>query len=136
MNVDDLGWKIPVTPLAWETMDFLNEFLALRESATAANGLVSVEVDGTSDLTGLKLDPRAMRLPATELAEAIKEAFGRAREAAQQRATQAIPEVLKQDPLELNDLMEKVRADTQADMNELLSTVNGLTSRLDRLMQQ
>ncbi|MEU8103357.1 YbaB/EbfC family nucleoid-associated protein [Nonomuraea muscovyensis] len=136
MNVDDLGWKIPVTPLAWETMDFLNEFLALRESATAANGLVSVEVDGTSDLTGLKLDPRAMRLPAAELAEAIKEAFGRAREAAQQRATQAIPEVLKQDPLELNDLMEKVRADTQADMNELLSTVNGLTSRLDRLMQQ
>ncbi|MFG3442407.1 YbaB/EbfC family nucleoid-associated protein [Nonomuraea sp. NPDC047897] len=116
-------------------MDFLHDFLALRESATAADGLVSVEVDGTSDLTGLELDPRAMRLPAAELAEAIMEAFGRAREAAQQRATQAMPDVLKQDPLELTDLIEKVKADTQADMDELLSTVNGLTARLDRLMR-
>ncbi|MFI7135113.1 YbaB/EbfC family nucleoid-associated protein [Nonomuraea sp. NPDC050153] len=117
-------------------MDFLDEFVAVRETATAAGGLVTVEVDGTSDLTGLKLDPRALRLPAVELAEAIREAFGRARAAARQRATQAIPEVLKQDSLELNSLIDKVKADTQDDMNTLLSTVDELTRRLDRLKRQ
>jgi DNA-binding protein YbaB len=117
-------------------MDFLDEFVAVRETASAANGLVTVEVDGTSDLTGLKLDPRALRLSTAELAEAIREAFGQARAAAQQRATQAIPEVLKQDPLELNSLIDKVKADTDAEMNELLSTVNELSLRLDRLKRQ
>ncbi|GLW05406.1 hypothetical protein Misp01_05360 [Microtetraspora sp. NBRC 13810] len=95
-----------------------------------------MEVDGTSDLTGLKLDPRALRLSAAELEEAIREAFGRARAAAQERVTEAMPEVLKQDPLELNSLIEEITADTQAEMNEILSTVNGLTLRLDRLMGQ
>ncbi|WP_329087968.1 MULTISPECIES: YbaB/EbfC family nucleoid-associated protein [unclassified Streptosporangium] len=114
-------------------MDFLDEVAAMRETATAANGLVSVEVDGTSDLTGLKLDPRALRLSAAELAEAIREAFGRARAAAQQRATEAVPKVLKQDPLELHDLIDKVKADSQAELDELLSAANELTRRLDRL---
>ncbi|MET7329019.1 YbaB/EbfC family nucleoid-associated protein [Nonomuraea sp. NPDC005650] len=117
-------------------MDFLDEFVAVRETATAASGLVTVEVDGTSDLTGLKLDPRALRLPAAELAEAIREAFGQARAVARQRATQALPEVLKQDSLELNSLIDKVKADTQDDLNTLLSTVNELTQRLDRLKRQ
>ncbi|MFI6732559.1 YbaB/EbfC family nucleoid-associated protein [Nonomuraea sp. NPDC050451] len=117
-------------------MDFLDEFVAVRETATAAGGLVAVEVDGTSDLTGLKLDPRALRLPAAELAEAIREAFGKARAAARQRAGQAIPEVLKQDSLELNSLIDKVKADSQEGMSELLSTVNELTQRLDRLRRR
>ncbi|MEU6780146.1 YbaB/EbfC family nucleoid-associated protein [Nonomuraea angiospora] len=117
-------------------MDLLDEFVAVRETATASNGLVTVEVDGTSDLTGLKLDPRALRMPAAELAEAIREAFGRARAAARQRATEAIPEVLKQDSLELNSLIDKVKADTQEGVSGLLATVNELTQRLDRLKRQ
>ncbi|MET7331089.1 YbaB/EbfC family nucleoid-associated protein [Nonomuraea sp. NPDC005650] len=115
--------------------DFLDQFAALRETAVAANGLVEVAVDGTSDLVGLEIDPRAMRLSSRELAAAIRDAFGRARDAAQERATQAIPEALHQETPELTALLQDVKSDAHARMDEILVVANELTARLDRLMQ-
>ncbi|MFI7129435.1 YbaB/EbfC family nucleoid-associated protein [Nonomuraea sp. NPDC050153] len=115
--------------------DFLDQFAALRETAVAANGLVEVEVDGTSDLVGLEIDPRAMRLSSRELGAAIRDAFGRAREAAQERATQAVPEALRQETPELTALLQDVKSDAHARMDEILVVANELTARLDRLMQ-
>ncbi|WP_043639020.1 YbaB/EbfC family nucleoid-associated protein [Nonomuraea candida] len=115
--------------------DFLDRFTELRETATAANGLVKVEVDGTGDLVGLRIDPRAMRLPSEELSGAIRDAFGRARAAAQERATEAIPEALRQESPELTALLQDVKADAHSSMNEILVVANELTMRLDRLMR-
>jgi DNA-binding protein YbaB len=115
--------------------DFLDRFAAMRETAVAANGLVKVEVDGTSDLVGLVIDPRAMRLPSHELAAAVRDAFGRARATAQERATRAIPEALRQDTPEVSALLQDIKADAHANMDEILVVANELTARLDRLMQ-
>ncbi|MFI7639335.1 YbaB/EbfC family nucleoid-associated protein [Nonomuraea sp. NPDC049400] len=115
--------------------DFLDQFAEMRESAEAAKGLVKVEVDGTSDLVGLMIDPRAMRLPSHELADAIRDAFGRARAAAQERATQAIPEALRQETPDLGALLQGMKADAHSGMNEILVVANELTMRLDRLMK-
>jgi DNA-binding protein YbaB len=116
--------------------DFLDRFAELREVEAAANGLVKVTVDGTSDLVELVIDPRAMRLPSEELAAAIKEAFGRARAAAQERAMQAVPDVLRQETPELTALLKDIEADARGNMNEILLAANELTARLDRLMRQ
>ncbi|TMR96948.1 YbaB/EbfC family nucleoid-associated protein [Nonomuraea basaltis] len=115
--------------------DFLDRFAEMRETAVAAKGLVKVEVDGTSDMVGLEIDPRAMRLPSHELAAAIRDAFGQARTAAQDRATQAIPEALRQETPELNSLLQDIKTDAHSSMNEILVVANELTLRLDRLMQ-
>ncbi|GAA4969298.1 DNA-binding protein YbaB [Nonomuraea thailandensis] len=116
--------------------DFLDRFAELREVEAAANGLVKVTVDGTSDLVELVIDPRAMRLPSEELAAAIKEAFGRARTAAQDRAMQAVPDVLRQETPELTALLKDIEADARGNMNEILLAAGELTARLDRLMRQ
>ncbi|TYB58277.1 YbaB/EbfC family nucleoid-associated protein [Nonomuraea sp. PA05] len=116
--------------------DFLDRFAELREVAAAANGLVKVEVDGTSDLVGLVIDPRAMRLPSEELAAAIKEAFGQARAVAQERAMRAVPEALRQETPELTALLKGIEADARGNMNEILLAADELTARLDRLMRQ
>nr|SBO92505.1 hypothetical protein BN4615_P2019 [Nonomuraea gerenzanensis] len=116
--------------------DFLDRFAELREVATAAGGLVKVEVDGTSDLVGLVIDPRAMRLASEELAAAVREAFGRARAAAQERAMQAVPDVLRQETPELTAMLRDIEADARGNMNEILLAANELTARLDRLMRQ
>ncbi|MEV0996922.1 YbaB/EbfC family nucleoid-associated protein [Nonomuraea sp. NPDC050202] len=116
--------------------NFLDRFAELREVEAAANGLVKVTVDGTSDLVELAIDPRAMRLPSEELAAAIKEAFGRARAAAQERAMQAVPDVLRQETPELTALLKDIEADARGNMNEILLAANELTARLDRLMRQ
>ncbi|MEU7740815.1 YbaB/EbfC family nucleoid-associated protein [Nonomuraea sp. NPDC049158] len=115
--------------------DFLDRFAALRETGVAANGLVKAEVDGTSDLVGLVIDPRAMRLSSYELAAAIRVAFSQARAAAQERAAAAIPDALKQETPELNALLQDIKADAHGNMNEILSVANELTMRLDRLMR-
>jgi DNA-binding protein YbaB len=115
--------------------DFLDQFTALRETAVAANGLVKVEVNGISDLVGLEIDPRAMRLSSDELAAEIRDAFGRARAAAEERATQAVPEALRQETPELTALFEDIKSDAHTHMDEILVVANELTMRLDRLMQ-
>ncbi|MFC7591939.1 YbaB/EbfC family nucleoid-associated protein [Nonomuraea antimicrobica] len=120
---------------AAEPPDFVDQFTALRETAVAANGLVEVAVDGTGDLVGLNLDPRAMRLSSDELAAAIREAFGKARAAAQERAMRAIPEALRQETPELTALLQDVKSDAHARMDDILVVANELTARLDRLMQ-
>lgn len=116
--------------------DFLDRFTAVREVATAANGLVKAEADGTGDLVGLVIDPRAMRLSSRDLAEAIREAFGRARAAAQEHAMRAVPDALRQETPELTALVKEIEADARGNLNEILLAANELTARLDRLMRQ
>jgi DNA-binding protein YbaB len=55
---------------------------SIRASGEDADGLVRVEVDGGGQVVDLTLDPRAMRLGASELAEAVKTALQRAQAAA------------------------------------------------------
>ncbi|WP_166427650.1 YbaB/EbfC family nucleoid-associated protein [Nonomuraea mesophila] len=69
-----------------------DQVTAVRGRGRAAQGRVVAEVTQTGGLTGLTIDPRAMRLGSDALAEAILEAAGAAaREAEQAAADLVIP---------------------------------------------
>ncbi|GLW07564.1 hypothetical protein Misp01_26940 [Microtetraspora sp. NBRC 13810] len=114
----------------------LEQFAAMQETGEAANGWVKVQVDGTGDMTGLVIEPRAMRLSSHELAEAVREAFGQARAAVNQRVEEAMPEVMRQSAPELQVTLKEVEASAQRGLNEMLTLAGELSGKLDRLMRQ
>ncbi len=62
------------------------QFGSIRASGEAGDGLVRVEVDGGGQVLDLTLDPRAMRLPAWELAAAVRSALQQAQTTARAEA--------------------------------------------------
>ncbi|MBM0225875.1 MULTISPECIES: YbaB/EbfC family nucleoid-associated protein [Micromonospora] len=111
----------------------LGRFTAARGSGDAAGGLVHVELDGTGDLTALDLDPRVMRLPAEDLAAAIREAFGTARaalQAALQEQLAAQPVTL---PQGLGPLLNDLGFGAQRRLDDLTAAAQQIADRLDRM---
>ncbi|MER7458133.1 YbaB/EbfC family nucleoid-associated protein [Micromonospora sp. NPDC126480] len=112
---------------------FLGRFTGTRATAEAADGLVRLVVDGTGDLLELDLDPRAMRLPAVDLAAAIRAAFATARaevQAALQEQLAAAPPAL---PDGLGPLLDEVGTGAQRRLDDLTATAQQLADRLNRL---
>ncbi|TWJ25912.1 YbaB/EbfC family nucleoid-associated protein [Micromonospora endolithica] len=110
----------------------LGRFSATRASATAADGLVHLTVDGTGDLVDLDLDPRSLRLPAADLAAAIREAFTTARgevQAALQEQLTAAPVTL---PEGLGPLLREVSSNAQRRLDDLTATAQQIADRLGR----
>ncbi|MER5323642.1 YbaB/EbfC family nucleoid-associated protein [Streptosporangium roseum] len=85
---DDLDIEVQLTRVNEELRSVRLDLAKVEGQAEAAKGLVTVRVGADCRIRDLKLDPRVMRLPSAELAEAIKEAAntavdqvaGRARE--------------------------------------------------------
>jgi DNA-binding protein YbaB len=108
---------------------------AVRGRGSAADGLVSVEVDGTSDIVELVIEPRAMRLPSVDLAAAIREAFRSARGAAQEALATAGQEQATAiaDPDQLRSTLDDIQFDAERRLSELTSIAQDLSNRLDRM---
>ncbi|WP_131740938.1 YbaB/EbfC family nucleoid-associated protein [Actinomadura roseirufa] len=62
--------------------------------AESPDGRVAVEYSGTSGVSALHIDPRAMRAGAEDLAGTILELIGRARREAEARGRERVTEVL------------------------------------------
>ncbi|WP_406316371.1 YbaB/EbfC family nucleoid-associated protein [Streptosporangium sp. NBC_01639] len=85
---DDLDIDVQLARLNEEVRSVRLGLAEIEGRAEAAKGLVAVRVGADCRIRDITLDPRVMRLPSTELAEAIKEAAntaadqvaGRARE--------------------------------------------------------
>ncbi|MFI7573364.1 YbaB/EbfC family nucleoid-associated protein [Micromonospora sp. NPDC049497] len=110
----------------------LGRFTATRASAVAADGLVHLTVDGTGDLLDLDLDPRALRLPAADLAAAILEAFAAARaevQAALQEQLTAAPVTL---PDGLGPLLRDVGSTAQRRLDDMTAAAQQIADRLGR----
>lgn len=104
---------------------------SVRASVEAADGLVRVEVDGAGHVTELVLDPRAMRLGASELAEAMKAALQQAQAAARsevegqvRRLGEALP---SRDRLAAT--LEEATASAERRMNEFSTAMYDLSRR-------
>jgi DNA-binding protein YbaB len=111
--------------------DLVGRFTAARGSAQEWDGLVRVEVDGTGDLLALDLDPRAMRYPAADLAEAIRSAFRSARADVQA----ALQEQLAAQPVRLPgglDSLATTQRDAERRLGELTDTAQLILDRLGR----
>jgi DNA-binding protein YbaB len=113
----------------------LARLAAVRGRGSGADGLVSVEVDGTSDIVGLVIEPRAMRLPSVDLAAAVREAFRAARGAAQEELATAGQEraTAIAAPDELRATLDDIQFDAERRLSELTSIAQDLSSRLDRM---
>lgn len=68
-----------------EFSDVMAQVGDVTGEAASRDGKISVRVTATGQLTGLRIDPRAMRMGSQELAEAILEASRRATEDAARR---------------------------------------------------
>ncbi|HEY3631743.1 MAG TPA: YbaB/EbfC family nucleoid-associated protein [Jatrophihabitantaceae bacterium] len=83
---------------------------AIRGTAQGQDGLITAVVDGRSELVELTFEPKVMRLPAEDLAAAVRDTVNEARTAAQAQLRQ----VLADNPVQLPG------ADTmRAELNEL-----------------
>jgi DNA-binding protein YbaB len=107
----------------------ISRFTQARASGEAANGMVRLAIDGTGDLVELTIDPRAMRLPSTDLADAVREAFRTARD--------AMREVLRENaPAPGLDAtgtaLAQLGTDAQRRLTELTSIAQGLSDRVGR----
>jgi DNA-binding protein YbaB len=113
----------------------LARLAAARGRGTAADGLIAVEVDGTSDIVELTIEPRAMRLPSTDLAAAVREAFRTARGAAQESlaARQDERDGLAALPEQVRGTLDELQFDAQRRLTELTSIAQDLAGRLDRM---
>lgn len=82
-------------------LEALRDRLAeVRGRGEAADGRVVAETTQDGALTGLAIDPRAMRLGSDRLAEAILRASARAAQAAGERAADLVTPFLAGTPLE------------------------------------
>jgi DNA-binding protein YbaB len=76
-----------------------NRLAGLSGGATSPNGLIRVACTGEDALTELAIDPRALRLPATELAELIRTTARAAQQDLQTRVNRETAETFAGDAM-------------------------------------
>lgn len=124
-----------MTDTAGPASGVLARLSAVRGRGSAADGLISIEVDGTSDIVELVIEPRAMRLPSVDLATAVREAFRTARGAAQEQLATLGQEqaTAVADPDQLRSTLDDIQLDAERKLSELTAIAQDLSSRLDRM---
>jgi DNA-binding protein YbaB len=107
------------------------EWESVRASGEAADGLVAVEVDGGGQVLDVTLDPRAMRLPASELAEAVKTALRQAQASARSQVEEIAGRVAARIPSRetLAATLDEVNASAERRMNEFSAALYDLSRR-------
>jgi DNA-binding protein YbaB len=110
----------------------LARLAAARGTGSAADGLVTVEVDGTSNIVDLVIEPRAMRLPSADLADAVKAAFATARGAVQEQLSTGDPAAAPETDT-VRATLDELQFDAQRRLSELTAIAQDLSSRLDRM---
>lgn len=111
----------------------VGRFAAARGAAQAAGGLVHVEVDGTGDLLALDLDPRAMRLPAVDLSDAIREAFRAARAQVQAQLEEQLAAQPPALPQGLGPLLNDLGFTAQRRLDDMAAAAQQIADRLGRI---
>jgi DNA-binding protein YbaB len=107
------------------------QLASIRATGEAAGGLVRAEVDGGGQLSDLALDPRAMRLPAAELAEALKSALQEAQAAFQLQLAETAGQLGGRLPSrsQLTGELDEMSASAERRMNEICTALYDLSRR-------
>jgi DNA-binding protein YbaB len=112
--------------------DILSQLGDVRGRGAAAEGLVRVEIDGTSAILDLTLDPKAMRLPSEDLAAAVREAFDAARGEVRGQLSAAEPPPTL-DASTMLPVLTELEATATRRLEEITAIVDDLDRRLDRI---
>jgi DNA-binding protein YbaB len=106
-----------------------DDLAARRRRASSDDGLIEVTVDGTGLVVDIALEPKAMRLASTDLADALAATVRNAQQQARAEATaalteasQALPDAaqLAQTAAQLNDLARNRLGAFSAVLDELV----------------
>ncbi|MEP7020180.1 MAG: YbaB/EbfC family nucleoid-associated protein [Pseudonocardiales bacterium] len=105
----------------------------IQARGDAANGLVRVEVSGAGEVTDLVIEPKAMRLPSSDLSAALRSAVNEALAAARDQVAdvaKAVP--APPDMARLTRMVEDLGQLAQRRMDEFSTAASELSARLDR----
>lgn len=112
--------------------DILGRLAEARGSGEAAGGLVRAEVDGTGDLVGLVIEPKAMRLASEDLAEAVREAIGLARTQVRESLAEMAPEPGRALGGDVGTTLARLGTEAQSRLGEMTALARELSDRLGR----
>jgi DNA-binding protein YbaB len=110
----------------------LDQLSAIRGSGEASNGRVKVELDGTSNLVDLVIEPKAMRLSSDALVAAVRSAFEAAREDVQGQLTKLTP-AYAVTPQETRATLDELQFEAERRLDGLTQIAADLSTQLDRL---
>jgi DNA-binding protein YbaB len=110
--------------------DAIGRLAAVRGTGEAANGLVRVVVDGTGDIVELHIEPRAMRLASQDVSASVREAFRRARAAAQDGLQEAMGEPDLAALGEVGARLSQLGSDAQRRLDDFALVAEQLSRRL------
>lgn len=104
---------------------------AIRASAQGLDGLITAVVNGKAELVELTFEPKAMRTPAVDLAEAVRVAVNEARAGAQAQLQQVIAEsrVAVPAPDEMRAELNELGLSAERRLNEMSSVLGDLLKR-------
>jgi DNA-binding protein YbaB len=109
----------------------LQRLAASRGQGSAADGLVSAGVDGTGEIVELVIEPRAMRMASSDLAEAVRTAIAAARADVTAQLAVAAPQSTPDTGVAaLHRLLRDVDASARQQMQQFARFADELTARL------
>ena len=100
---------------------------AIRGTAQGPDGLITAVVDGRSELLELAFEPKAMRLPAEDLAAAVRTTVNEARTAAQTELRQLLAD--NPVPLPGTDELNELGLSAERRLNEMSNLLGDLLKR-------
>jgi len=104
---------------------------AIRATAQGLDGLITAVVNGKAELVELTFEPKAMRTPAVDLAEAVRVAVNEARAGAQAQLQQVIAEsrVAVPAPDEIRAELNELGLSAERRLSEMSSVLGDLLKR-------
>lgn len=111
----------------------LPAFEDIHAKGEALNNTIRVEVTGGGELTRLTIEPKAMRLPSVELAEAIRSAVNSALASAREQALAAAAALQAPPDLgRLSQLVDELSLLAQRRMGDFSAAASDISARIDR----
>lgn len=104
---------------------------AVRGTGLSNDELITVVLDGTSDLIDLSLDSKVMRLPSEDIAAGIKQAFAKAREAVQVETKAASADALKPLSTEAMARLTQVSEESLKRLSDLAGIAQSISDRMN-----
>lgn len=109
----------------------LDRLSELRATGEAADGLVSVELDGTGAVQELTIEPKAMRLASADLAAALTEALAIAHASVRERLAD-LTSSLTPSPADVDATLQEITVDARVRLQEMTSLAHHVADRLER----
>src|SRR4051794_34491383 len=113
------------------------KILKIEGEAQSRDGYVKATYSATDGLRDLELNPRAMRMPSTDLAQTIKETVREAANNMQQKIQEAMASAFgDNNPMDMINNQEKAMAEAKQAQELLNKTISDTTAAFDEMRRR